>query len=81
MITKEAVFDTLFEDNLSTDPKLTGLNQKILKLENEFKKKYGGEVFRNYCKISELMLEELLECAEFSFKTGLSLSSYLKDKY
>ncbi len=78
MISKETIFDTLFEENMKTDPKLLDLNQRILKLENEFKGKYGDEIFGNYCKISELMLEELLECADFSFRTGLDLRKYLK---
>ena len=78
MISKETIFDTLFEENMKTDQKLLDLNQRILKLENEFKGKYGDEAFGNYCKISELMLEELLECADFSFRTGLDLRKYLK---
>ena len=78
MISKETIFDTLFEENMKTDPKLLDLNQRILKLENEFKGEYGDEAFGNYCKISELMLEELLECADFSFRTGLDLRKYLK---
>ena len=78
MISEETIFGTLFEENMATDPKLLDLNQKILKLENEFKEKYGDKVFGNYCKISELMLEELLECADFGFRTGLDLRKYLK---
>ena len=78
MISKETIFNTLFEENMRTDPKLLDLNQRILNLENEFKEKYGDEVFGNYCKISELMLEELLECADFGFMTGLDLRKYLK---
>ena len=45
MISKETIFDTLFEENMKTDPKLLDLNQRILKLENEFKGKYGDEIF------------------------------------
>ena len=81
MISKETIFDTLFEENMKTDPKLLDLNQRILNLENEFKEKYGNEVFGNYCKISELMLEELLECADFGFKTGMDLRKYLKSRF
>ena len=78
MISKETIFCTLFEENMGVDPKLLDLKHRILKLENEFKEKYGNEIFQNYCKISELMLEELLECADFAFNTGLELRKYLK---
>mgnify|MGYP003590771179 CR=1 FL=1 len=78
MISKEAIFDTLSEENLTGDPKLLDLNQRILNLENEFKEKYGNEIFRCYCEINELMLKELLECVDFSFKTGFDLKEYLK---
>ena len=78
MISKENIFSTLFEENMATDPKLLDLNQRILNLENEFKEKYGNEVFGNYCKISELIFEELLECEDFGFRTGLDLRKYLK---
>ena len=81
MISKETIFNTLFEENMRTDPKLLDLNQRILDLENKFKEKYGDEVFGNYCKISELMLEELLECADFGFKTGMDLREYLKSRF
>ena len=80
MISKETIFNTLFEENMRSDPKLLDLNQRILNLENEFKEKYGDEVFGNYCKISELMLEELLECADFGFRTGMDLRKYLKSR-
>ena len=79
MISKEAIFSTLFEENLATDPKLLELSQRILNLENELKEKCGDEVFGVYCKISELMLEELLECANFGFRSGLDFRKYLKN--
>ena len=81
MILKETIVNTLFEENMKTDQKLLDLNQRILKLENEFKGKYGDEIFGNYCKISELMLEELLECADFGFRTGMDLRKYLKSRF
>ena len=79
MISKETLFNTLFEENLVTDPKLIKLNQEILDLENQFQEKYGNEVFMDYCKINELILDELLECADFSFKSGFALREYLKN--
>ena len=78
MISKETIFDALFEENLATNPKLLELNHKILNLENEFKENYGDKAFRTYCGISELMLEELFECVKFGFRTGLDLRKYLK---
>ena len=39
MISKETIFNTLFEENMRTDPKLLDLNQRILDLENKFKEK------------------------------------------
>ena len=79
MISKETLFNTLFEENLVTDPKLIKLNQEILDLENQFQEKYGNEVFKDYCKISEMILDELLECDDFSFKSGFALREYLKN--
>ena len=79
MISKESIFNTLFQEKLATDPKLIKLNQKILDLENQFREKYGSETFRDYCTISELILEELLECVDFSFRSGFTLKKYLKN--
>lgn len=79
MISKESIFNTLLEENLATDSRLMKLNQEILNLENQFQEKYGNEIFRDYCKISELILEELLECVDFSFKSGFALKKYLKN--
>ena len=79
MISKEAIFNTLFEENLSTNAKLVRLNQQILNLEDTFKEKYGTEAFQDYCEISELMLEKLLEYTDFGFKTGSDLRKYMKN--
>ena len=76
MISKELIFSILFEENLSTNPKLVKINQKILDLENQFKEKYSNETFKDYCKISDLIVEELLECVNFSFWSGFTLKEY-----
>ena len=49
MISKETIFNTLFEENMRSDPKLLDLNQRILNLENEFKEKFKY-ITDNYMK-------------------------------
>ena len=78
MISKKSMFEALFEENIMTNLELVELRQKIFNLENEFRKKYSSEVFKDYCKISELVLEELLECVDISFNLGFSLKEDLK---
>ncbi len=47
---EKKLFNRLFEENLLNNRKLVNLNDKITDLENKFKKKYGDEIFLDYCK-------------------------------
>ena len=64
------VFNMLDERELTENFSLTKLNRKIMKLENEFREKYGNEVFHDYYEIAELAIEELSEYITFSFEIG-----------
>ena len=70
---EKKLFNRLFEENLFNNRKLVNLNDKITDLENKFKKKYGDEIFLDYCKISDLIVEEFIECTNFSFELGMQL--------
>ena len=70
---EKKLFNRLFEENLLNNRKLVNLNDKITDLENKFKKKYGDEIFLDYCKISDLTVEEIIECSNYSFELGMKL--------
>ncbi len=77
---KKKIFNILFEENQLGNKKLINLNEKITNLENEFEKKYGNKTFADYCTISELMIEELIESVNFSFKLGFKCRKLIKNK-
>ena len=64
------VFNMLDKRELTENFSLTKLNRKIMKLESEFKEKYGNEVFHDYYEIAELAIEELSEYIRLCFEMG-----------
>ena len=64
------VFNMLDKRELTENFSLTKLNRKIMKLENEFREKYGNEVFHDYYEIAELAIEELSEYIRLCFEMG-----------
>ena len=72
------IYQKLSDEKVFENEEMKELNFRILKLEAKFKEKYSPEIFNDYLKSAELMLEELILACELYFELGFDFGQSYK---